>query len=335
MRIAIDAMGGDRAPGVVVEGAVDAARADPESLELILVGAEKLVRESLSEFPWQGLPIRVVHAPEVVGADEAASQAVRRKRESSIAVGLRLQRDGEAEAFISAGNTGAVMAFSLLALGRLRGVKRPALAAFFPTRRGFTLVLDVGANADCKPFHLFQFGVMGSLYASKVLGMENPRVGLLSLGEESTKGKELTSRAFSLLKEGCSGFVGNIEGSNILDGEADVVVCDGFVGNAILKFGESVFSMAMEELRREAKRSSLTRVGAMLLRPAFRSIFSKMSYEEYGGAPLLGIDGVSVVCHGRSEAKAMKSAIQTGKRFCEERVNQRISERLEWFQERS
>jgi len=222
------------------------------------------------------------------------------------------------------------MAFSLLTLGMLKGVKRPALAAFFPTKKGFTLVLDVGANADCKPLHLFQFGVMGSLYVSNVLSIENPKVGLLSLGEESSKGKELTTQAFLLLKEGCPNFSGSIEGCTILDGKADVVVCDGFVGNAILKFGESVFSMAMEELRREAGRSSLTRFGALLLAPALRSLVSRMSYEEYGGAPLLGVDGVSVVCHGRSGPRAIKSAIWAAKRFCEEKVNERISERLEW-----
>ncbi len=334
MRIAIDAMGGDRAPKVIVEGAVKAAEAAGSSVELILVGDAGLLKEGLSRFPGESWPIKVVHAPETVGVHESPSQAVRKKRQSSIGIGLRLQKDGEAEAFISAGNTGAVMAFSLLTLGRLKGVKRPALAAFFPTKRGYTLVLDVGANADCRPFHLFQFGVMGSLYVSNVLGIENPKVGLLSLGEESSKGKGLTSRAFSLLRKGCPNFLGNIEGSDILDGDVDVVVCDGFVGNAILKFGESLFSMAMEELTKEAKRRSWTKLGVFLLRPAFRSLFSKMSYEEYGGVPLLGIDGVSVVCHGRSEPKAIKSAILAGKRFYEERVNERISERLEWFGER-
>ena len=333
MRLALDAMGGDKAPKAVVEGSIEAMKIGSGSLELLLVGDEPRLREMLGRFPSHGLPIRVVHAPDVVGIDEPPTQAVRRKKESSIGIGLRLQREGVADGFVSAGNTGAVMAFSLVTLGKLEGVRRPALATFFPTKNGFTLVLDVGANADCKPFHLFQFGIMGSLYVSKVFGMENPRVGLLSLGEESTKGKELTSRAFSLLEKGCPNFVGNIEGSNILDGETDVVVCDGFVGNAILKFGESVFAMTMDELKNRARGSFLTKLGAVLLRPAIGSLLSKMSYEEYGGAPLLGVDGVTVVCHGRSEAKAIRSAILIAKRFYEERVNEYISKRFKGFEE--
>ena len=325
-RVAVDAMGGDRGPETIIEGLMDAL--DARQFEAVVVGDEKIVTPILNRHGSRP-DVQVVHAPQVIGSHEAPAQAVRKKIDSSIGIGVRLQKENRADAFVSAGNTGAVMAFSLLTLGRLKGVNRPAVAAFFPTKTGFSLVLDVGANSDCKALNLLQFALMGSIYLSYSFNKERPEVALLSMGEEDTKGNDLTLAAHDLLKStDMINFVGNIEGSRILDGAADVVICDGFVGNAILKFGESIVEYVSEAIKDSVNSSLKAKVGAMMLRSSFQKLVGRMSYEEYGGAPLLGIDGVSFICHGKSRAKAIRSALVSTCDYVEARVNEHIREQL-------
>jgi glycerol-3-phosphate acyltransferase PlsX len=325
MRIAVDAMGGDRAPEVVIEGALAAARNSDN--EIVLVGPEREVREHLSRAGVE-TTVEVVDAPQVIEPHEQVTSAIRKKRDSSIGIATRLQRDGVVDAFVSAGSTGAVMAFSLLTLGRLGGVNRPAIAALFPTRKGFSLVLDVGANSDCKPLNLLQFALMGSIYTSHILRRDNPTVGLLSMGQESRKGNELTQAAYELLDAAPLHFIGNLEGGDILKGDADVVVTDGFVGNAVLKFGESIIELVGDTIRSFVQESFKTRLGMLLAQDSFRGFMRRMSYEEYGGAPLLGINGATIICHGRSTARALENAITTSSSFVRTGVNQRIQTEL-------
>ena len=325
-RVAVDAMGGDRGPETVVQGLVDAL--STREFEALLVGDEAVVGPAL-ESHGKHERIELVHAPQVVGAHEAPSAALRRKRHSSIGIGLGLQKEMRADAFVSAGNTGAIMAFSLVTLGRLKGVSRPAVAAFFPTKRGFSLVLDVGANSDCKAVNLLQFALMGSIYLSYSFKKERPGVALLSMGEEDTKGNDLTLAAYDLLRStDLLNFVGTIEGSRILDGVADVVVCDGFVGNAVLKFGESIVEYVSDTIRESVDSGLKARLGALLLKSCFQNLVRRMSYEEYGGAPLLGIDGVSFICHGKSKARAIRSAVLSTCDYVEAKVNEHIREQL-------
>ncbi len=320
MRVALDAMGGDYAPSEVVKGALQAKK-EWDNLEIILVGD----REKIGEVPFE-----VVHTQVVVEPHELPGKALKEKPDSSIGIGVRMIREGRADAFVSAGNTGAVMAFSLINLGRIKGVKRPALATFFPTRKGHSLVLDVGANSDVKPIYLYQFGVMGSIYLSRVYGIEKPAVGLLSMGEEETKGNKLIEEAHELMKQSPHiNFYGNIEGHDILEGKVDVVVCDGFTGNAVLKFGESLVEFMQDILKEEAKKSLRTMIGGILFKPAFKELLERVNYEEYGGAILLGVRGIVVVSHGKSKAKAIKNAIGSAYRFYRERVNEIIREELE------
>ncbi len=325
-RIAVDAMGGDRGPGAVVEGLREAL--DNRQFRALLVGDAQVTGPLVERAGIEGA-VELVHASDVVGADEVPSAAIRKKPNSSIGIGVKLQKEGRADAFVSAGNTGAVMAHSLLTLRRLAGVARPAIAAFFPTKNGFSLVLDVGANSDCKPVNLLQFAVMGSIYLSFSFKKDRPRVALLSMGEEATKGNDLTLAAHDLLKSAeLINFVGNIEGSRILDGLADVVVCDGFVGNAILKFGESIVEYVSESIKESVSGGLRAKMGAVMLRPSFQKLVKRMSYEEYGGAPLLGIDGVSFVCHGKSKPRAIRSALFSTCNYVEEKVNDHIKEEL-------
>jgi glycerol-3-phosphate acyltransferase PlsX len=325
-RIAIDAMGGERGPETIIQGLLEAL--ESRQFEPVLVGDREVIGPLLDRRFAEG-SVELVHASQMIGPGEAPSTAVRRKQDSSIAVGLRMQKEGEADAFISAGNTGAVMAFSLLTLRRLKGVNRPAIAAFFPTKQGFSLVLDVGANSDCRPENLLQFALMGSIYRSYSFKEENPRVALLSMGEEDSKGNDLTLASHELLRStDLINFVGNIEANRILEGSADVVVCDGFVGNAVLKFGESIVEYFSESIKGFISEGLRAKLGALMLGPSFRKLGKRMSYEEYGGAPLLGIDGVSFVCHGGSRARAIRSAIISTCNYVEERVNDHIKEQL-------
>jgi glycerol-3-phosphate acyltransferase PlsX len=324
MRIVVDAMGGDYAPPVVVEGAVAAAR--EFGAEVILVGREEAVRAELAKHDTSGLALPVVHASQVIEMQEHPARAVKAKPDSSMSVGLRLVKDGQADAFVTAGNTGGALAAALFTLGRISGIKRPALATIFPTMKGFCLLLDVGANTDCKPDWLFQFALMGSLYAERVLGWPNPRVGLVSNGEEETKGNELVQAAHQLLKASALNFVGNVEGKDIAPHLADVIVTDGFTGNVIIKLSEGLGAMMKQIIREEIMRSPVSKLGGLLAQGAFARMGDRTDYSEYGGAPLLGVDGVVIIGHGRSNAKAVKNAVRVAIRAVEQQVVDAIRE---------
>lgn len=319
-------MGGDNAPVIEVEGAV--AAASEFGIPIILVGDSQQLRRELEKYPHNGLDITIRHASEVVGMHESASDAVRKKKDSSVRVAFELVRTGEADAVISAGNSGATMAVGMFVLKRIKGIERPAIATIFPTLRGKTLVLDVGGNVDCKPAHLVQFAVMGEVYARYVMNVENPKVGLLSNGEESSKGNELTRETNSILKKASFNYLGYIEGRDIFNGMADVVVCDGFVGNVVLKLSEGLVEAAARMLKAEIIKSPLSKIGYLLARSSFKNFKKKVDYSEYGGAPLLGIDGVAMICHGGSSAKAIKNAVRFAHDYAEKGVNQRMAEKL-------
>ncbi len=324
-RVALDAMGGDRGSVVNVEGAVAAAR--ELGLSVLLVGNEEELRERLRHHSTRGLSISVCHAPETVGMHESPSGALRKKKQSSIRVGLELVKRGEADAFVSAGNTGAVMATAHLILGPLPGVERPAIALIVPTLRGHSILLDVGANPDCKARHLLQFAIMGDIYARQVMGKTSPTVGLLSIGEEESKGNELTREAFKALEEELSlNFIGNVEGREVFSGTADIIVCDGFTGNIALKISESAAEFFTVLLKEELAKGLIGKASAVLARGAFRRFKKRVDYTEYGGAPLLGVRGVCIISHGRSTAKAIKNAIRVAAECVENKVVEHISE---------
>lgn len=318
MKIVLDAMGGDYAPGVVVDGAVQAAR--EYGVEIVLVGQEAAVRAELGKHPTAGLPLSVIHASQVIEMDEHPAMAVKAKPDSSMAVGIELVRRGEADAFVSMGNTGGVLATALFRLGRIRGIRRPALSTVFPTLKGFCFLLDIGANTDCKPEWLLQFGLMGSIYAERVLGIARPRVGLVSNGEEETKGSELVQAAHQLLKGAGLNFIGNVEGKEVVAGVADVVVTDGFTGNIMIKLAEGLGSMMKALIREEIRRDPISSLGGLLAKRAFDRVGSRTDYAEYGGAPLLGVDGVVIIGHGRSNAKAVKNAVRVASQAVAQQV---------------
>lgn len=307
IRIAVDAMGGDYAPVEIVKGAVLASLDYP--IRIILSGEEKKLQQELSRYRKKG-DISIAHASEVIGNDESPVAAVKQKKDSSLNVAVSLVKNKKADAIVSAGNTGALMASSLFGLGRIPGVERPAIAAIFPTPAGPILLLDMGANVDCKPKHLQQFGEMGSLYAEHVMHIANPRVGLLNIGEEKEKGNELVVESWPLLKESKINFVGNVEAKEILSGKVNVVVCDGFVGNLILKFGESISGFTVSLLKQELKKNLITKFAAFLLFPALANIKKSVDYDEEGAAPMLGINGVVFKAHGRAKSKAFKNALR-------------------------
>jgi len=328
IRIAIDAMGGDHAPASIVEGAVLAQKNIGEKVELMLLGDSDLIGSEISLLGADDLPIRIIHCGEAIGMAEEAAESIRRKPNSSIVAGLDLQKNREAEAFISAGNTGAVMAASLITLGRLRGVHRPAIVSLFPTEKGTSILLDVGANSDCKAVNLYQFALMGVSYFSLMFNKRNPSVGLLSIGEEKSKGNEVTIESHKLISSSELNFVGNLEGRDILKGKANVIVCDGFVGNIILKFAESIESFFTELFKKRIRKSLFVKIGALLMSRAFKDLKKNLDYAEYGGAPLLGIDGVSVICHGGSSPRAIKNAVYAAKSIAENNLNNRIRKRI-------
>jgi glycerol-3-phosphate acyltransferase PlsX len=328
-RIGIDAMGGDHGPSVVVEGTVLAYREMPGRFEVTLVGDETEIRHALKQSRAESLPIQVVHAAERIEMNEKAVFAAR-KLGSSLGVLTQLHKDGKVDALFSAGNTGAVVATALLGLGRIESVSRPALAAFMPNAGGGTVVLDVGANAECKPGWLVQFAHMGSVYAKYLLGRENPRVGLLSIGEEDTKGNALVFESLPLLRRARHlNFIGNVEGRDVFKGTCDVVVTDGFTGNVVLKTAESVAGLLAHKVQEELRRDLLARAGALLMLPALKRLKAEIDWEEYGAAPLLGVNGVCFIGHGSSKAKAFHSAIRTLVRFVEQRVNEHIREEIQ------
>lgn len=325
--IALDAMGGDNAPKAEVEGAIQAARSLP--VKVILVGREEVVRRELDQHDWNGLPIEVKHASEVITMEDAAAKAMRSKRDSSIRVASRLVRDGVAQGVVSAGNTGAVMATAKMVQGMVPGVDRPALASAFPTLTGKpVVVVDVGANVDCDARLLAQFAVMGDIYSRVIFKTSQPKVGLLSIGEEEHKGNELTRTATPLLKSLPLNFVGNVEGRDIYTGATDVIVCDGFVGNVALKVSEGLVDV-FKHMLQESLRATITRqIGYVLARSAFNDFKKRVDYSEFGGAPLLGVRGVCIISHGRSTPKAIKNAIRVASEFAGARINQQIEEEL-------
>ncbi|MCK4532373.1 phosphate acyltransferase PlsX [bacterium] len=322
MWIAVDAMGGDNAPDTIINGVVQACK--EYGYKIILVGDEGIIRRKLKQFDVSGLELEIVHASQVVTMDDAPAHACRQKKDSSIMVALRLLKEGKANACVSAGNSGAIMAASLMHLKRLPGVNRPAIASIMPTKKGMCTLIDVGANVDCKAKNLLQFAIMGSVYFKDIFGVDSPRVGLLNIGEESTKGDELRVEAFSLLQKSNLNFVGNLEGKDLLQGKADVVICDGFVGNIILKLGEGVAEMMLTLIKEEINKKTLWRIAAYSLKRVFKNVKKRINYEEYGGAPLLGVSGLSVICHGSSSHKAIKNAIKVAAELISKSINQEI-----------
>jgi phosphate acyltransferase len=327
IKIAVDAMGGDSAPHAEVSGAIQAVREYP--VGVILVGAEDRIREELRKYKTDNLPIDIAHASEIITMGEPISSAVRKKKDSSIRVAAKLVREGRAMGVVSAGNTGACMAVTKLVVGPLSTVDRPALAAVLPTAKGRpTLLLDVGANVDCKPNHLVQFAIMGEIFHRLILGTSRPKVGLLSIGEEETKGNELTRETFPLLKAAPLNFIGNVEGRDVFRGEVDVIVCDGFIGNVALKLSEGLTEMVTVLLKKDLSTYLTSQIGALLSRKAFRSFKARVDYSAIGGAPLLGIKGIAIICHGRSTGKAVKNAIRVARELCVNRVNEKIEEEI-------
>ena len=326
--IAVDAMGGDRAPKAEVEGSIRAART--LGVKVILVGNQDIVRKELAQHEGaDALPIEIQHASEHITMEDSAARAVRTKRDSSIRVASRLVRDGVAQGVVSAGNTGAVMATAKMVQGMLPGVDRPALASAFPTLKGSpVVVVDVGANVDCSPRMLGQFAVMGEIYSRVIFRKTRPRVGLLSIGEEEHKGNELTRSATPVLKSLPINFIGNVEGGDIFTGETDVVVCDGFVGNVALKVGEGLVDMIYRMLRESLEATITRKIGYVLSRTAFNEFKKRLDYSEHGGAPLLGIKGVCIITHGRSNANAIKNAIRVAAELADGKINERIAAEL-------
>jgi phosphate acyltransferase len=326
-KIVLDAMGSDHAPHAEIDGALAAAR--DLGVKVILVGKPEIVAPELKRCGWRGdgdRGIELVEAAEVIAMDDPVATSVRRKKKSSLRIGCRLVADGYADGFISAGNTGAAMATAKMVLGMLPGVDRPALAALIPTKAAKpTLLLDVGANSECKAEHLVQFAIMGDAYSRAVLGTVKPVVGLMSIGEEEAKGNDLTKEAFPLLREMSSlNFVGNVEGRDVFSGAVDVIVTDGFTGNVMLKLSEGLTDAMLSMIKRELTASAVTKAGAMLAKPAFRNIKKRLDYSEHGGAPLLGVRKIVLVGHGSSNAKAIRNAIRSAKEFSEHRAGERI-----------
>lgn len=326
MKIAIDAMGGDFAPQETVCGAIDACR--EFGADVILVGIEADLKKLLVAGSFSNLKIDIFPASEVISMDEHPANAVKRKLDSSLVVANRLVKEGKAAAVISAGNTGAAMAASLLNLGRISGIKRPGIASLMPTKKGFSVLIDAGGNVDCEPEHLFQFGIMGSIYAEEVLGLKKPRLGLLSIGEEETKGNKLTIETYQLLKKSKLNFIGNIEGCDVHQGDCEVIICDGFIGNTVLKLSEGLATVLLNEIKEVISSNYLTKFGGLLLKNSLKKIKSRMDYAEYGGMPLLGVNGISMISHGGSNAKAIKNAIKAANKVINQDIVSKISASL-------
>src|SRR3984957_2871782 len=325
--IALDAMGGDHAPRAEVEGAVLAAR--ELGVRVLLVGQENAVRQELNRHKSGNLPIEIVNATDVITMDDSPSHAFRRKKESSLHVAARLVRDGKADALVSAGNTGAVMTIARFVIGTLPSVDRPALAWAFPNmKEKVTVILDVGANVDSKPAHIEQFAVMGEIYYRAIWGAKKPRVALLSIGEEEAKGNDLTREAAALIKQTSLNFAGNIEGRDIFRGNVDVIVCDGFIGNIALKLSEGLVEHIGGMLKKAIKSSLTSQLGYALSKRAFDDFRKRTDYSEYGGAPLLGVRGITIIGHGRSNPNAIKNAIRVAAELCRSRLNEKIEQEL-------
>ena len=329
VRIALDAMGGDQGPEVLVAGAVQAVNAR-DDLEVTLLGDEECLKASLRtqscRYPDR---LRIVHTTEVVGMDESPFDAVRKKKDSSVSVAFRLQKQGEVEAVVSAGNSGATMAAAMKTLGRLKGISRPGIAGIYPTLKGPLVMMDVGANVDCRPKHLFQFGIMAAAFSQVLFGNQRPRIGLLSIGEEGGKGNVLVKKSHELFSKSTLNYYGNVEGRDVFHGDVDVIVCDGFVGNVCLKLSEGLAEAVMAMLREEISKDFKAKIGYVLAKEAFGNFRKRVDYAEYGGAPLLGLNGTGIVCHGRSNATAIKNAIIVAAELVSENINEHINHLLQ------
>ena len=327
MRIAIDAMGGDNAPDEIIAGALESIESLSEDDELILVGPEEIIEAQLPSLNSRKGAISLVHAPDVIGMDEVPIETLRKKPKSSIAVLAKLAKLGQADSVISAGNTGACVAAFQMRMRNLSGVNRPGIAVVFPTPEGPVVICDVGANIACKPIHLYQYGVMASMYSKHLLGIKNPRVGLMSIGAEDAKGNEVVKKARELIKSDSNmNFVGNIEGRDIFDGTCDVVTCEGFVGNVILKLTEGLVDGLFKAIKYELMEEKLRL--AMKFKHIMKRIYKKYDYNTYGGALLLGVNGTALICHGASESRTIRNAICASKRFYTEKINDKIVEYL-------
>jgi glycerol-3-phosphate acyltransferase PlsX len=327
MKIIVDAMGGDHAPRVVVEGAIAAVR--EYNAEVVLVGDEPKIKEFLKKFKYSQDMISIYHTEEVIEMHESAATSVRRKRKSSIVLGINLVKEGLGGAFFSAGNTGAVVCAATLGLGLLPGIERPGISIIVPTLKGPSMVIDVGANIDAKPMHLLQYGIMADVYFRCILNKADPKVGILNIGEEESKGTDFIKETRDLFEKSRLNFIGNVEGKDLFSGKSDIIVCDGFVGNIALKVTESVVATMQVFLKRQLLASSfLGKLGILFLKPSFSRFKKEMDYSEYGGAPLLGVNGVVIIGHGRSNAKAIKNAIRVANEEIERKFNEKIIEAL-------
>ncbi|MFH1093128.1 MAG: phosphate acyltransferase PlsX [Candidatus Omnitrophota bacterium] len=327
MRIAVDAMGGDKAPDVIIKGAILAAK--EIDAEIILVGRQEVIEANLSSQKFVPDNITVVNATEVIEMDDSPAVSVRRKKDASINIAVKMVKECQADAIVSAGNTGAVVCAASLFLKILPGVDRPGISVLLPTLKNVVQMIDMGANIDAKPEHLMQYGVMGSIYSKHVLNKKNPSVGLLNIGEEETKGPEFVKETFKLLEQNKNiNFIGNVEGRDIYVGDCDVIVCDGFLGNVVLKVSEGLADAIKEMLKRKLSSNMITKIGSLLSAPAFRALKKEIDYSEYGGAPLLGIDGVCIIAHGGSSANAIKNAVRVAHESLLHNVNQHIIEAL-------
>lgn len=326
MKIVVDAMGGDRAPQAIIEGCADAVK--ELGVNLILVGDSSAISKELSKYEFDRSKIEVIHTTEIITNNEHPAMAVRKKKDSSIVVGLKLVKDGKADAFISAGSTGAVLTGAALIVGRIKGIDRPAIAPVVPGKNGAFMIIDVGANADAKPKNIVQFAIMGSVYFEQVLKKQNPKVGLVNIGAEEAKGNELTKATYPELKKAGINFAGNIEPRDIPQGDVEVVVCDGFTGNTVLKTFEGSAAMIFDSLKEEIMKSTVSKLGALILKPVFGRLKKRFDYTEYGGAVFLGVNGCVVKAHGSSNGKAIKNAINQAYMFVQNGVLSQIKDKI-------
>lgn len=329
--IAVDAMGGDHAPAVVIEGAIQAIKERP--LSIILVGREEQVKQKIESLGGSLQQFTIQNASEIVSMDESPSEALKKKKDSSIRVAFELVKQGKADGAISAGNSGAILATATFVLGRLQGVERPAIAWVIPTLKMPTVMIDVGANVDCKPSHLFQFGIMGAVFAEGILGISRPIVGLMSIGEEDVKGNQLVKKVHKTFSQSSLNFLGNVEGRDVFKGDVNVIVCDGFVGNICLKLSEGLAEAITLMLKSEIEKTFWAKVGYLLARNAFSRFKKKVDYAEYGGAPLLGTNGIGIIAHGRSSPKAIKNAILMADELVKQKLNAHLISRLKDHEE--
>ncbi len=327
-RIAIDAMGGDYAPGHEVEGAVQALRTYGSTIALTLVGDEKAIRAELARLDAGDLPLEIIHTSQIITMEDAPTAALKQKKDSSLSVGMRLHQEKKADAFVSAGNTGAVFSAAVLILGRIKGISRPTIGAFIPSEGGVCFLVDAGANIDCRAQHLYEFALMGSIYSKYILKKENPRIGLLNVGEEKTKGTSVALEAYALLSSGSLNFIGNVEGGDILKMKADVIVCDGFVGNIVLKFGESVPGFLKKRLKRFSQKGLFEKISTAMSLWPLKSSLHDLDPNESGGVPVLGVNGVAVIGHGSASPKGIKNMILCAAEVARLEVNRHIESSL-------